>query len=278
MAHLVLTLLVAYAVLCAAAFLLQRKLTYLPGPAPRGTPERYGLEHEPAPLTTADGLRLDAWWITAREPWAAVLVAHGNAGTIEGRVHLARAYHDMGLSVLLFDYRGYGASEGEPGEEGLYLDAEAAYDELVRRLAAADLPPARAVAHGESLGGAVAIELARRRPLGAVVIESAFTSLPDVGARAYPFLPVRLLARERFDSLHKIRAGFETPLLVLHGRGDEIVPFEQGERLARAAGAPLVELAGGHNDGGFAVQADARARVAAFLRDALDVPEPEDAR
>lgn len=266
--NLALTLLVLYVAVCAAAFLFQRRLLYLPGPAPGTTPASVGLEHEELRLVTADGTRLGAWWIPRPDAWAGALVTHGNAGSIEHRLHIARAWHELGVACLLLDYRGYGASEGSPHEQGLYLDAEAGYDELARRLSAQGLGPERVVLHGESLGGAVAVELALRRPVGAVVVESAWSSLSELAARLYPFLPVRFLLRERFDTQAKV-ARLSAPLLVLHGRRDEIVPFEHGERLAAAAGAELVELAGTHNAGGFALDPRARARVEVFLRDAL---------
>ncbi len=266
--NLALTLLLLYLAVCAAAFLFQRRLLYLPGPAPSATPASIGLEHGELLLRAADGTRLGAWWIPAPDAWAGALVTHGNAGSIEHRLHIARAWHALGVDCLLLDYRGYGASEGSPHEQGLYLDAEAGYDELARRLAERGLGPERIVLHGESLGGAVAVELALRRAVGAVVIESAWSSLGELAARLYPFLPVRLLLRERFDTRAKV-GSLSAPLLVLHGRRDEIVPFEHGERLAAAAGAELVELSGTHNAGGFALDPSARVRVEAFLRQTL---------
>ena len=270
MAGLVVTLLVAYGLLCAGAYVFQSRLLYLPSGPPRTTPAEVGLEFEAVELVAADGTRLSAWWIPAREPWAGALVAHGNAGNISNRLHIARAWKAMGVSTLLFDYRGYGASDGSPSEAGLYADATAAYGELVRRLGLAGLGPERAIAHGESLGGAVVVELALREPLGAVVIESAWSSLPELASRLYPFLPVRLLLRERFDTLERV-AKLDVPLLVLHGRGDEIVPFEHGVDIARAGSAELLELSGGHNSGGFGTQPEVAARVEAFVREALGV-------
>lgn len=268
MLHLALTLLAGYGLLCAAAWLFQRQLIYLPGGAPSASPQDEGLSFEELTLQASDGTRLCAWWIPAAGAWAGAVVTHGNAGNIEHRLHIARAWHRLGVACLLLDYRGYGKSEGRPHEEGLYLDAEAAYDELARRLAELGLGPERILAHGESLGGAVAVELGRRRPLGAIVIESAWSSLPELAARLYPFLPVRLLLRERFDTLAKVPQ-LEAPLLVLHGPLDEIVPFEHGQRLAQAAGTELVELAGTHNAGGFALDPRAAPRVEQFLRAAL---------
>jgi fermentation-respiration switch protein FrsA (DUF1100 family) len=259
--------LLGYAALCALLWLRQRSLVYFPGPAPGVTPADVGLPFERVELVASDGVRLDAWFLPAPEAPArgarAVLVCHGNAGSMEHRLPVAQAFREMGLAVLLFDYRGYGASAGSPSEQGLYRDAEAAFDHLV---AARGFAPQRIVAYGESLGGAVAIELALRRDPGAVVAESCFTSLVDLGAELYRWIPVRLLARERFENEAKL-ARLRAPLLLIHSPDDEIVPFAHARRLLAAAGEPkeLLTTGGGHNDGGFVLQAAWRARVAAFL-------------
>ena len=265
--HLVLLVLALYAGVCLLAALLQERLIYLPGGPPELDPRALGLAHEDVRLRAADGVGLHAWWLPAPAARGAVLVCHGNAGSIEHRVPLAQSFLGMGLSVLLLDYRGYGRSEGAPGEEGTYLDAVAAHDHLTGERG---IPPARLVAFGESLGGAVAIELARRRPLAAVVVESAFTSIPDVGRLHYPWLPVRLLARIRYDNLAKL-PGLHVPLLLLHSPHDEIVPFSHAERLAAARpGTELLRTSGGHNAGGHLQRSAWRARVAEFLHAALE--------
>jgi fermentation-respiration switch protein FrsA (DUF1100 family) len=193
-----------------------------------------------------------------------VLVCHGNAGSIANRVWLARAYLAMNCSVLLFDYRGYGRSEGRPSEAGTYLDADVAWRYLVEERGT---DPTRLVLHGESLGAAVALELTTRRAVGAVVFESAFTSLPDLGARLYPALPVRWLARIRYDNLSRI-GGLRVPVLLIHSPADEIVPFADSRTLYDRAPGPkeFLETSGGHNDGGFLLQAEWQDRVAEFVR------------
>lgn len=264
--RLVLVLTVAYLGLCLVVYLTQAKLVYFPGPPPHATPAAFGLEFRELELRAADGVRLHGWFLPAQDASASpktVLVSHGNAGSIEGRTELAQAFLELGWSVLLYDYRGYGKSAGTPDEEGTYRDAEAAYAELTE---VEQLPPERIVLYGESLGAAVTLELARRHPCAAVITESAFTSLPDVGAVAYPFLPVRLLSRFRYDNLAKV-AELGVPLLLIHSPADELVPFAHAERLFAAAREPkqLVRTAGGHNDGGFCLNAEARAEVARFL-------------
>ena len=273
MVTLLVFLLVGYLALCLLAFALQKKLVYFPGPPPQLTPEVYGLEYRPVELVTSDGLRLNAWFLPRAEASGAVLFHHGNAGTIADRLGSARAFLDQGLSVLLFDYRGYGASEGQPGEEGTYLDAEAAFDWLVGE---GGVPAERVALYGESLGGAVAVELARRRPAACLFLESSFTSLPDVGARAYPILPVRLLATIRYDSRAKLPE-LDLPILVAHSPEDELVPFEFGRALFEAAGGPkaFLETSGRHNDGGFLQRTEWRDEVGAFLRSALAASDPD---
>ena len=259
--------LIVYSGLCLLLFLFQGRLVYLPGPPPKTTPAAHGLEHRERYLVTSDEVRIHAWFMPAPEAKGALVFCHGNAGTIENRLDAARVFLDMGLSVLLFDYRGYGASEGRPSEEGTYLDAEAAYDALLEE---SGVTTDRIVIYGESLGGGVAIELAKRREVAAVVTESAFTSLPKLGSELYPWLPVRLLSRFRYDNLSKVDT-LNAPLLVIHSPDDDIVPYAHGERLFAAAAEPKAFLAtdGGHNDGGFLRRDEWTERVSAFLGDVL---------
>lgn len=254
---------VGYAALCLLAFVFQARLVYFPGPAPRLDPATLGLAHRDVELVTADGERLHAWFFPRAGAPGAVLVCHGNAGSLEQRIELARAFLGLGWAVLLFDYRGYGKSTGSPSEEGTYRDAEAAHACLT---VAEGFAPERVVLYGESLGAAVALELALRRASAALIAESGFTSLPDMAAEVYPFLPVRWLARIRYDNLGKI-ARLGVPLLLVHSPADEIVPVAQAERLFAAAREPkrLLLTGGGHNDGGFTRRAEWRAAVGAFL-------------
>jgi hypothetical protein len=257
-----------YLLVCLAAFLFQARLVYFPGPPPRLDPATFGLLHREVELATEDGERLHAWFFPREGAAGAVLVCHGNAGNIEGRIELARAFLELGWAVLLFDYRGYGKSSGSPGEEGTYRDAEAAHEHLTR---AEGFAAERVLLYGESLGAAVALELALRRPCAALVAESGFTSLPDVAAEVYPFLPTRLLARIRYDNRSKI-GRLAVPLLLLHSPADELVSFAHAERLFAAAREPkeLVRTGGGHNDGGFLLRAEWRATVGEFLEAVLE--------
>lgn len=234
-----------YLGICLLLYLTQARLVYFPFRAIEATPRSEGLEFEEVALRAADGVELSAWFIPRERPRGVVLVCHGNAGNISHRIHLARMFHDLGFGVLLFDYRGYGASRGHPTERGTYLDAEAAWDWLAGRV-----PPGRIVVFGESLGGAVAAWLARERAPGAIVLQSTFTSLPDVGARLYWWLPVRLLSRFRYDARGHLRQA-RCPVLIAHSPRDEIVPYALGRQLFEAANEPkeFLELSGFHNDG-----------------------------
>lgn len=259
----------SYALLCLLVFLFQRRLVYFPGPPPARTPADAGLAFDELELATEDGETVHGWRVRAERADGSdgegarglVLHCHGNAGNVQGRIATAAALAERGFDVLLFDYRGFGRSTGSPDEEGTYRDAEAAYDWATGE---GGYAPEEIVLFGESLGGAVATELACRRAVAGLVLESTFTSLPDVGATAYPFLPVRLLALDRYATVDKV-GELDVPVLVLHGRGDRTVPFAQGERLARAAGTSVVELPGDHNDGGFLQSADLRRAVASFV-------------
>lgn len=246
---------------CATLFVLQDRMVWVPGSAPLTDPSIAGLAFRELSLETRDGERLHAWYVEGGPK--VVLISHGNAGSIEDRIGLLAALNAMGLGALVYDYRGFGRSTGRPSEEGTYLDAEAAYDALTGDLG---ISPKDVVLYGESLGGAVAVELALRRPVGHLIVENTFTSLPDVAAGIYPWLPVRWLARIRYDSDSKI-GGVGVPVMVIHSPQDELIPFAHGERLYTAANDPKQFLAtrGGHNDGGFRNDANDRAAVLAFL-------------
>jgi fermentation-respiration switch protein FrsA (DUF1100 family) len=196
-----------------------------------------------------DGVRLHGWFFPAeagspRANWA-VLVCHGNGGNISHRVDLCGALLKTGVAVFLFDYRGYGRSQGRPGEEGTYLDAQAAFAWLRQRGFSGE----HVIAFGESLGGGVVSELALREPLGGIVLQSTFTSIPDIGAEVFPWLPVRWINTIKYDTRAKLPR-IKTPVLVMHSREDTLARFAHAEANFAAANAPklLWELSGDHND------------------------------
>ena len=218
------------------------------------TPAAYGLTFDDLDLRTSDGIKIKAWFIPAVAPHSPVpasptlLFCHGNAGNLSHRLDKLQKFHRIGLNVLLFDYRGFGQSEGSPSEAGTYADAEAAYQYLIQ---VKTIPPHRIILYGESLRCAVATEMARRHPdAAALILESPFTSTVAMGKRIFPWLPVRWIVRYHYDSLAKIPR-IKMPLLIMHSPQDEIVPFEMGRQLYAAAPGPkkFFELTGGHNDG-----------------------------
>lgn len=239
-----------YLGLVAAVYFGQASLLYFPNIPSRkltATPADIGLAYEAVGLTAEDGVRLHGWWIPHPNPRAVVLHLHGNAGNISHRLELIRIFHDLGLAVLIFDYRGYGRSEGRPSEAGTQRDALTAWRHLteVRGIA-----PARIVLHGQSLGAALAAWLAARERPGGLILESAFTSVPELAAELYPWLPARWLARYDYDTRAYL-GSVSCPVLVIHSPDDEIVPYAHGQRLYAAAAEPkaFLTLRGDHNTG-----------------------------
>ncbi len=228
-----------------------------------GTPQVVGLAYEDVALLAADGVRLHAWWVPAPASRTTLLFLHGNGGNISHRLLKLTMLNELDASVLLLDYRGYGRSAGTPNEAGTYADALAGYEWLRSR----GVPAASIVVYGESLGGPIAVDLAARRPIGKLVLESAPSSIAAVGRYHYPWVPVDWFLTYRYDALARLPR-ISAPLLILHSRGDEIVPFAMAEALYAAAPGEkrLVELAGGHNDA-FAVAAPLyQAALRDFLR------------
>lgn len=222
----------------AVVFAFQRKLVYFPSPGPVPSAEEVLPGGRDVRLVTADGLLLDGWHFEVYDAPATVIVFPGNGGNREGRVPLARALTERGLSVLLFDYRGYGGNPGQPSEEGLTFDARAALDLI-------DGP---VIYLGESLGAAVAVELATYRAPVGLVLRSPFVSLAAVGSHHYPWLPVKMLLQDKYPVVERVSA-VDVPTVVVLGTADSVVPPAQSREVATAARARLVEVAGAdHND------------------------------
>jgi fermentation-respiration switch protein FrsA (DUF1100 family) len=247
--------------LAALVLIFERRFIYFPDRGQGPTPAQLGLAAEELRLTAEDGVALHGYFLRARDERLTVLFNHGNAGNIGDRLDRAMLLQSrLGWSVLLYDYRGYGRSEGTPDEEGTYRDARAAYRYLVE---VRKVEPGRLVIMGESLGSAVALDLALRRPAQALILEAPFTSVPDM-ARTTALFPLAGLVRTRYDNLAKV-AGLRCPLLVVHGERDEIVPFAQGRRLFEAAPDPksFYAVPGAHHNDVYVVGAEAYWRALA---------------
>jgi fermentation-respiration switch protein FrsA (DUF1100 family) len=232
-------LLLAYAFILVLLMFFEERLIFIPAKYPTGDWEHVRFAVEDAEFAAPDGTKLHGWFIPHdaakfETPTAVVLVAHGNAGNLTNRVHLVAPFRRLGAAVMLFDYRGYGKSEGSPSEAGVLADARAARAWLAKRAGVAEN---KIVLFGESLGGGVAVDLAAEDGAGGLVLLSTFTSLPDVAARVYPWVPVRWLMRTRLDSLAKI-GRYTGPVIQFHGDRDEIIPYELGETLFAAVADP----------------------------------------
>src|SRR5271157_2845152 len=228
---------------------IENQLIYFPPRYPVGfpPPETYEGEVEDVWLLTGDGVRINAFYRSNPSSRQVLLWFHGNAENIGYDLDHLRVLAKIGVNILAVDYRGYGKSEGKPDEAGVYQDADAAYDYLIkqRHFRAEDI-----IIYGHSLGGAVAVNLASRRPCGGLIVESSFTSARAMARRMFAIPVIAYVVKSRFDSLQKIR-DVRAPILIVHGTRDEVVPFEMGQQLFAAAPEPkrFYPIAGaGHNN------------------------------
>lgn len=244
--EIIVVLLIAYSALGWTLYFMQPTFVYKPAREVSYTPDELGLDFDNVTLKTADGVQLSSWFVPAEDSGLTVLFCHGNGGNIMHRLDSINILHNMGLNCFIFDYRGYGDSEGKPSEEGTYLDAMAAYEWLTK---VRNIPANRIIILGRSLGASVAAQLAGKVKAMALIIESGFTSYVDMGRKFYPYMPVRWFASFSYRTVDYIRQ-VNCPTLIIHSRNDEIVPFEFGLELYEAANEPkrFVELFGSHND------------------------------
>jgi fermentation-respiration switch protein FrsA (DUF1100 family) len=248
--------LVGWAALAAVGvYFMDRHFIFFPDRALEATPAAAGLPFEDVTFTASDGVKLEGWFIPAPNPHApsgarpfTLVMFHGNAGNISHRIDWAKLFRDrLDSNVFLFDYRGYGKSEGSPTEKGTYLDGEAAVEMVAAR---PDVDASRIIYTGHSLGAAVATEVALRLVPAGLVLESPFTSVADMAKQVIPFLPVGRFLSTRYETEKKI-ARLACPLLVIHGDRDEAIPFEHAIRVYREAPEPksfFRVMEGGHND------------------------------
>ncbi len=281
-------LFIAYWGLGTILYFMQPTFLYCPVREVPYTPDELGLDFENVVFKADDGLRLSGWYIPAplesRTPRLradnlappagaasvqlgdsrgtgfqpvkntakmavplTVLFCHGNGGNIMHRLDSINIFYNLGLSCFIFDYRGYGSSEGKPNEEGTYLDVMAAYQWLTEEK---KISPEDIIIFGRSLGGSIAAQLARKVEARSLIIESGFTSYVDIGRKFYPYMPVRWFARFSYKTIDYL-SDVRCPVMIIHSRNDDVVPFEFGLELYEAANEPkeFVEIFGSHNDG-----------------------------
>ena len=223
---------------------IERSSLYFPMKEMSSDPSFTGLTFEDVYFTTKDNKGLNGWYVPARDAEYTVIFCHGNAGNISHRLEKLKMFNEMDVNTFIFDYRGYGRSEGIPSENGLYEDGRAAYKYVTETL---DIPEEKIILYGESIGGAVVIDIAVEKNPAAIITEDALSSVKDVAKIAYPVIPAFVYAT-RFDSISKI-GDVDCDKLIIHSVDDEIIPFRLGKKLYEAAKPPkeFLELRGGHN-------------------------------
>jgi fermentation-respiration switch protein FrsA (DUF1100 family) len=240
-------LFIAYWGLGVILFFMQPKFLYKPLPEVTYTPGELGLDFEDVTFSTDDGVKLTGWYVPADESKPTILFCHGNGGNMMHRLDSINIFNNLGLNCFIFDYRGYGQSRGRPTEEGTYVDAAASYRYLTEDKM---IEPEDIIIFGRSLGGSIAAQLATNVKAQSLVIESSFTSYVDIGETFYPYMPVRWFAAFGYKTAEYLR-DVDCPVMIIHSRNDEIIPFELGLELHEIANEPkrMVEINGSHNDG-----------------------------
>lgn len=228
-------------------YIMQPKFLYAPVREVPYTPAELDLDFENVVFKSDDGLLLSGWYIGAEGSEFTVLFCHGNGGNMTHLLDSINIFHNLGLNCFIFDYRGYGNSQGKPSEKGTYLDVRAAYKWLTEEK---KIQPDNIIIFGRSLGGSIAAHLASKVRAGALIIEGTFTSYVDIGKKFYPYMPVRWFARFSYRTIDYIK-DVHCPVMLIYSRNDEVVPFEFGLELYESANEPkeFVEIFGSHNDG-----------------------------
>ena len=235
-----------YLVLVGLLYVFQSGMVYHPSRQIYQTPKALQLEYEDVYMQSVNGQQIHGWFIPAQQARATVLLSHGNAGNISDRLETVRILNALSLNVLIYDYSGYGKSEGSPSEETTYQNAYTAWSYLTLER---EIPSDRIILMGRSLGGSVAAWLASRTDPAGLILESTFTSAVDLAKEIYPFLPVSLMMKFTYPTADYLRNS-SAPLIVLHSRDDQLIPFHHGKELYDIAGSPktFFEMDGAHGN------------------------------
>ncbi|MCM8530241.1 MAG: alpha/beta hydrolase [Lentisphaeraceae bacterium] len=233
---------VVYLGLAFLIFFFQNSLVFIPTKgAPERNPSMIGLKYEDLLLESA-GHKINAWFVPHSSAKGTIFFAHGNAGNLGHRLTTVQLWHELGYNIMLYDYSGFGKSEGSPSEENVYKNADAVYNWLIKRGTDKD----SIIAHGRSLGGASAAYIATKENLKALILESTFTSVPDMAHYRFPWLPTSLICTTKLDTERRVK-NYQGKVLVFHSPDDEVIPFQMGQELAKSTNTELVLLQGNHN-------------------------------
>ena len=252
-----------YLIVALYFYFNQINLIYFPDKNITFYPDQINLEYKDISIRTSDNIGINGWYIPGEKNSDLVIFCHGNAGNISGRIETIRLINELNLSLLIFDYRGFGKSEGDISEAGLYLDIEAVYQYATKNL---NIDKKKIIIWGRSLGAAVAIDFVSRYSIDKLIIESAFTSIPDMGQTIYPFFPVKFVCTHKFASINKIH-NVNASKLFIHSPQDELVPFSFGKKLYNKATSPksFLEINGDHANGFFEYKEDYIKGIKSFL-------------
>lgn len=257
-------LLLSIAVILLVIYLryIERRSLFFPMKEIEFFPSSIGLGYEDIFFRASDSIDINGWFISRPNARYTVIFCHGNAGNISHRLEKLKFFYELGCSIFIFDYRGYGKSKGMPSEKGLYLDVQGAYHYLLLR----NIKPEQIIGYGESLGGAVIIDLARKNKLRGLIVDSTVSNAKDMVKIIYPFLPYQVFS-SRWDSINKIKL-ISVPKLVIHSINDEIVPYKLGRKLFESAPEPkeFLQIQGGHNSCFFESEAILKEKIANFLK------------
>jgi fermentation-respiration switch protein FrsA (DUF1100 family) len=237
---------VAYFTVVACAYFMQSSLLFFPSQEMQNKPSQRGWKYEEIMLDVPGG-KTCGWYLPLDNARGVVLFSHGNGDNISSWFEVTDKFRKLGFSTLLYDYASYGKSTGKISEKRCYADVRAMWNWLIE---VKKIPPEKILIYGQSFGGGVAADLAKDVKPGAVVLESTFTSVPDIAARQYPFLPVRLLCSFQFDTKNKM-AQIHAPIMIIHSPDDTLIPYSNGETLFKLANEPktFLKIGGDHNSG-----------------------------
>lgn len=257
-----LSLFIALVLLVVYLRYIERRSLFYPAKEIEYLPKDVGLVFEDIFFKTSDNSKLNGWFISSKDSRYTILFCHGNAGNISHRLEKLKFFQELGCNIFIFDYRGYGVSKGRPSEKGLYCDVQGAYNYLLSR----KIMPEQIIGYGESIGGAVVIDLASKHRLRGLIVDSAISNAKDMVKIIYPFLPYWVFS-SRWDSVNKIKS-ITIPKLIIHSINDEIVPYKLGRKLYEFAVEPkeFLQIRGGHNSCFFESEQILKEKISDFLK------------